>query len=90
MKNKEKENNEKNKVTGKTMDGVIVSAKIENTVVVAIKVRKSHPFYGKIMSSTKKYMAHTEKKLKVGDKVRIIQTVPISKKKKWRVLEILS
>jgi small subunit ribosomal protein S17 len=71
--------------------GVVVSDKMQKTVVVAIESRTAHPKYGKIIVRTKRYKAHDEEnKCKVGDQVRIQETRPLSKTKRWTVVDILS
>jgi len=61
------------------------------TVVVAVETRKVHPLYKKAVRRTKKYKAHDENSAcKIGDKVRIVETRPLSKEKRWRVTEIVS
>lgn len=70
--------------------GRVVSDKMDKTVVVAVERITRHPLYGKTMRKTKKFKAHDEKNAcQTGDKVRIIETRPLSKEKNWRVLEIL-
>ncbi|MEM6445037.1 MAG: 30S ribosomal protein S17 [Cyanobacteria bacterium J06642_2] len=70
--------------------GQVVSDKMQKTVVVAIEDRVSHPKYGKIVVKTKRYQAHDEDgACKVGDRVRIAETRPLSKNKRWIVKEIL-
>ncbi len=70
--------------------GVVVSDKMDKTVVVAVERKVQHPLYGKIMSKTVKFKAHDEKnECSVGDRVRIMETRPISKDKRWRVTEIV-
>ncbi len=70
--------------------GVVSSDKMDKTVVVTIKNRVRHPLYGKIINRTVKYKAHDENnECRVGDKVSIMETRPISKEKRWRVVEIL-
>jgi small subunit ribosomal protein S17 len=74
----------------KTRVGVVVSDKMEKTVVVAIERRMAHPVYGKMMTRTKKLKAHDEENsAKTGDTVRIMETRPLSKDKRWRVVEIV-
>ena len=74
----------------KTRTGVVVSDKMDNTVVVAIKERVKHPLYGKIVNRTKKFKVHDENnQCGVGDKVRVMETRPLSKDKHWRVIEIV-
>ena len=76
--------------TRKTRVGLVVSDKMEKTVVVAIERRVPHPVYGKMVTRTKKFQAHDEENsAKVGDRVRIVETRPLSKHKRWRVVEIL-
>ena len=74
----------------KTRTGVVVSDKMDKTVVVAIKERVKHPLYGKIVNRTKKFQVHDENnQCGVGDKVRVMETRPLSKDKHWRVIEIV-
>jgi len=74
----------------KTRVGVVVSDKMEKTVVVEIRTRVKHPLYGKIMNRTEKFKAHDEENsCGVGDKVRIMETRPLSKDKRWRLVEIV-
>jgi small subunit ribosomal protein S17 len=71
--------------------GVVVSNKMDKTVVVAIENRSPHPKYGKIVVKTKKYKAHDEEnKCQEGDRVRIRETRPLSRTKRWEVAEILA
>jgi small subunit ribosomal protein S17 len=71
--------------------GVVVSDKMDKTVVVAIENRSPHPKYGKIVVKTKKFKAHDEdNQCKEGDRVRIQETRPLSKTKHWTVAEILT
>ena len=75
-------------MTKRILKGKVVSSKGNKTVVVEVKRKFQHPFYGKVISRSKKYHAHDEKnKYKIGDKVRIIESRPISKLKTWEVLE---
>lgn len=74
----------------KTRQGVVVSDKMDKTVVVAIERRVPHPVYGKMVTRTKRLKAHDEQNsAKVGDTVRIVETRPLSKDKRWRLLEIV-
>lgn len=74
----------------KTKVGVVSSDKMDKTVVVTIKDRVRHPLYGKIINRTVKYKAHDEENsCSVGDKVLIMETRPLSKDKRWRVVEII-
>lgn len=70
--------------------GTVVSDKMDKTVVVMVETLVKHPLYGKYIKRRKKYMAHDEKnECKIGDKVLIEETRPISRRKRWRVREIL-
>ena len=74
----------------KTRVGLVVSDKMEKTVVVSIERRVQHPVYGKMVRRTKRLKAHDEKNdAKTGDTVRIMETRPMSKDKRWRVVEIV-
>jgi small subunit ribosomal protein S17 len=74
----------------KTRVGRVVSARMEKTVTVAIERRVSHPLYGKQVVRTKKLYAHDEERqAREGDVVRLIETRPLSKLKRWRVVEII-
>jgi small subunit ribosomal protein S17 len=71
--------------------GLVVSDKMQKTVVVAVENRAPHPRYGKIIVKTQRYKAHDEdNKCKIGDRVRIQETRPLSKTKRWQVLEIIT
>ncbi|MBD2013701.1 30S ribosomal protein S17 [Microcoleus sp. FACHB-53] len=71
--------------------GVVVSDKMDKTVVVAVENRSPHPKYGKIVVRTKRYKAHDEEnQCKEGDRVRIHETRPLSRTKRWKVAEILT
>ncbi|MHC5938501.1 30S ribosomal protein S17 [Nostoc sp.] len=71
--------------------GLVVSDKMEKTVVVAIENRAPHPKYGKIVVNTQRYKVHDEEnKCKVGDRVRIQETRPLSKTKRWKITEVLN
>jgi len=69
--------------------GVVVKAKMQNTVVVAVERLVRHDVYRKTIRRTSTFMAHDEKGAKQGDRVRIVETRPLSKRKRWRVEEIL-
>jgi len=70
--------------------GFVVSDKMDKTVTVAIERRKQHPMYKRVIKRSKKYKAHDENnECNEGDKVRIVETRPLSKTKRWRVTEIL-
>ena len=74
----------------KTRIGVVVSDKMDKTIVVAIRTRVKHPLYGKIMNRTNKIKAHDEEnQCGVGDTVKIMETRPLSKDKRWRLVEII-
>ena len=74
----------------KSRTGLVVSDKMEKTVVVANERRVPHPVYGKMVTRTKRLKAHDEENsAKVGDTVRIVETRPLSKDKRWRVVEIV-
>ena len=79
-----------NRNNRKVRQGVVVSAVNDKTIVVQIKERKPHPVYKKMMTTTKKFHAHDEENLAgVGDTVRIQETRPLSKKKRWRLVSIV-
>lgn len=70
--------------------GIVVSDKMEKTIVVAVSERVKHPLYKKIVNRTKKFKAHDENNAcGIGDKVRIQETRPLSKDKRWRLVEII-
>ena len=74
----------------KTRVGMVVSDKMDKTVVVAIEDNVKHPVYGKIIKHTLKVHAHDEaNECGIGDKVKIMETRPLSKTKRWRVVEII-
>ena len=74
----------------KTRVGVVVSDKMDKTITIAVKYRVRHPLYGKIMNRTTKIKAHDEKnECGIGDTVRIMETRPLSKDKRWRLVEII-
>jgi small subunit ribosomal protein S17 len=74
----------------KSRTGLVVSDKMQKTVVVAIERRVPHPVYGKMVTRTRRLKAHDEENsAKVGDTVRIVETRPLSKDKRWRVVEIV-
>jgi small subunit ribosomal protein S17 len=81
---KEKQRNKK------TLVGTVVSNKMEKTIVVRIERRKLHPLYKKYITRSKKIKAHDEGNLcQIGDRVKVIESRPLSKEKRWRLLEIL-
>ena len=70
--------------------GVVFSNKMEKSITVAVKWKERHPIYGKFVNKTKKFHAHDEKNdCNIGDTVRIMETRPLSKTKRWRLIEIL-
>ena len=74
----------------KVREGVVVSNKMDKTAVIAVIERVRHPKYGKFMMRTKKLYAHDETNdVNIGDKVRVMETRPTSKNKRWRVTEVL-
>ena len=74
----------------KTRVGIVISDKMDKTVVVAIEDNVKHPLYGKIVKRTLKLHAHDEENAcGVGDKVKLMETRPLSKTKRWRVVEII-
>lgn len=78
------------RVKRKTRVGVVVSDKMLKTVVVKVETTSRHPLYGKILRKMKKFKAHDERsEAHAGDKVLIAETRPISKEKRWRVIQVL-
>ncbi len=74
----------------KTREGLVVSDKMNKTVVVAVESLVTHPIYGRRMRRTKRYKAHDEEnRCRTGDRVRIEETRPLSKDKNWRVIAVL-
>ena len=74
----------------KVMIGTVTSDKMDKTVVVSVENSVKHPIYGKIVKRTYKLKAHDEENTcKIGDKVKVMETRPLSKDKRWRVVEIL-
>ena len=70
--------------------GVVFSDKMDKTVTVAVKWKEKHPIYGKFVNKTKKFHAHDETNdCNIGDTVRIMETRPLSKSKRWRVVEVM-
>ena len=71
----------------KILNGQVIKDKNDKTIIVLVKRKYSHPFFKKVLTSSKKYHAHDEKnKYKVGDNVKIIEAKPFSKRKKWEVI----
>ena len=74
----------------KTRVGVVGSDKMDKTITIAVKYRVRHPLYGKIMNRTTKIKAHDENnECGIGDTVRIMETRPLSRDKRWRLVEII-
>ncbi len=74
----------------KSRTGVVVSDKMDKTITVAVERRMRHAMYGKFVKKTKKYTAHDESNdCNMGDTVKIMETRPISKRKRWRLVEII-
>ncbi len=70
--------------------GVVVSNKMQKSIVVEIERREKHPIYGKFIKKTNRFMAHDEKEeCNIGDTVRIMETRPLSSRKHWRLVEII-
>lgn len=70
--------------------GLVVSNKMDRSIVVEIETKKKHPIYGKFVKQTNKFMAHDEKNdCNIGDTVKIMETRPMSKNKRWRLVEII-
>jgi small subunit ribosomal protein S17 len=74
----------------KVRDGIVVSNKMDKTIVVAVERRIPHALYGKYVRQTRQFMAHDpENSCQIGDHVRIMETRPLSRHKTWRLVEIL-
>ena len=74
----------------KSMVGIVTSNKMDKSIVVSIEETRRHPLYGKSQKITKKFMAHDENnECQIGDKVRIMETRPLSKDKRWRLVNIV-
>ena len=70
--------------------GVVVSSNMEKSIVISVKQRIKHPIYGKFVNKTSRFMAHDEEnRCNVGDTVKISETRPLSKSKRWRLVEII-
>ena len=75
----------------KVREGLVVGNRMDKTVLVAVEIRKVHALYGKAVRVTRKFKAHDENNAcQVGDRVKIIETRPLSKEKSWRVVDIIS
>ena len=74
-------------MTRKILNGKVIKDKNDKTVVVLVKRKYIHPFFGKVMTSSKKYYAHDEKnQFKIGDNIKISESKPFSKTKRWEVI----
>ena len=74
----------------KERTGVVFSNKMDKSITVAVKWKEKHPIYGRFVNKTKKYHAHDEKnECNVGDTVKIMETRPLSKTKRWRLVQII-
>ena len=81
---------EKTRNLRKERIGVVVSNKMDKSIVVAVRRKEKHPIYGKFINKTTKFIAHDEKNESgVGDTVKIMETRPLSKRKNWRLVEII-
>jgi small subunit ribosomal protein S17 len=70
--------------------GIVISNKMEKSVVIAVKTKSKHPKYGKFVNKTAKFYVHDEKnECNVGDTIRVMETRPLSKNKYWRLVEII-
>ncbi len=70
--------------------GIVVSNKMVKSIVVKVSIKEKHPIYGKFVKKSTRFLAHDEKNdCKIGDKVRIMETRPLSKNKCWRLVEII-
>jgi small subunit ribosomal protein S17 len=86
----DKDTNVQERAARKVREGLVVSDKMDKTVVVAVEDRVKHPLYGKVMRRTNKLKAHDENnEAGLGDRVLLMETRPASKTKRWRVVEIL-
>jgi len=80
-----------NRKLRKVRVGQVISDKMKKTIVVAVERRIKHPLYGRIIKRTSKFYAHDEKcQAKVGDTVKIMETRPLSKLKRWRLVEVVA
>lgn len=81
---------ERSPLKRKIREGIVIANKMQKTVTVKVDRKISHSHYGKVIVRGKRYYAHTESALPVGTKVAIVETRPLSKLKRWRVLEVYS
>ena len=78
------------RILRKQKTGVVVSNKMDKTIAVKVERRLMHPLYGKFVKRSKKFFAHDEENTcKIGDLVRIMETRPLSKNKRWRLVEVM-
>ncbi len=74
----------------KVREGIVVSDKMDKSIVIKVERKMKHPIYGKFLKRSTKFMAHDEKnECRIGDRVRIMETRPLSKSKCWRLIEIV-
>jgi small subunit ribosomal protein S17 len=86
----ETDSNATERASRKVREGIVASTKMDKTIVVEVESRKPHPRYGKTMARSKRYVCHDEvEDANEGDRVRIMETRPLSKNKRWRLLEII-
>lgn len=82
--------NESSRAARKVREGIVVSDKMDKTVVVSVEQRVKHPLYGKVMTKSERLKAHDEaNEAGVGDRVRVMETRPTSATKRWRLVEVL-
>lgn len=80
----------KERTPRKTITGIVASNKMDKTITVSVERKVQHPMYGKFIKKSKKYVAHDDKnECNAGDTVKIMETRPLSKRKRWRLVEIL-
>ena len=83
-------NNTDDRGRRKVLQGIVVSDKMDKTIVVAVEDRVKHPLYGKVMTKTSRVKAHDEENSAgIGDTVRVMETRPLSATKRWRLVEII-
>ena len=84
------EQNDAKRGARKVREGIVVSDKMDKTVVVSVEMRVKHPLYGKVMTKSERLKAHDEaNEAGIGDRVRVAETRPTSATKRWRVVEVL-
>ena len=78
------------KVNKKQITGVVTSNKMQKTITVSVTRRLRHPIYGKLVKKTKKFLAHDENQVcNIGDTVKIIESRPLSRRKRWNLVEVI-